>query len=165
MYCKFIQPSVFPAVSARTSPAPSPPPVGLAPEPPARELRLLARIRAGFPSPAADYVEDGLDLNAYLVNRPVSSFIFTVQGDSMSGAGILDGDKVIVDRSLPAHHNDIVVAEVDGEYTLKRLFRQNGRVELRPENPGYPVIAFRDGEELRIWGVVTGAVRRYPARG
>ena len=165
MDCKFIQQPDFLAVPDRASPAPSRPPVGIAPEPPVRELRLLSRVRAGFPSPAADDAEDGLDLNAYLVNRPVSSFLFTVHGDSMSGAGILDGDKVIVDRSLSAHHNDIVVAEVDGEYTLKRLFRQNGRVELRPENAGYPVITFRDGEELRIWGVVTGAVRRYPARG
>jgi DNA polymerase V len=136
-------------------------PLGLASEPTAQELRLLSRISAGFPSPATDYVEEGLDLNKYLVDRPAASFLFAVQGESMTGAGIMDGDRVIVDRSRTARHNDIVVAEIDGEYTLKRLFQSGGRIELRPENPAYPIITLKDGDELRIWGVVAGVVRRY----
>ncbi len=83
----------------------------------------------------------------------------------MLGASIEDGDKVVVDRSLRPHHNDIVVAVVDGEYTIKRLYRRRGRVELRPENPSYQPILFPEGGELQVWGVVVGVVRRYPARG
>jgi DNA polymerase V len=134
--------------------------------PPALQLRLFNhRISAGFPSPATDYAEEGLDLNEYLVRRKSSTFLFTVKGDSMIEASIEDSDKVVVDRSLRPHHNDIVVAVVDGEYTIKRLFKQRGRVELRPENPNYPAIAFNDGAELQVWGVVVGVVRRLPSRG
>ena len=76
-------------------------------------------------------------------------------------AGIHDGDKVVVDRALKAKHNDIVIAVVDGEYTIKRLYKYRGRIELRPENPSYSPITFTDGQELQIWGVVVGVVRRY----
>jgi DNA polymerase V len=91
--------------------------------------------------------------------------MFTVRGDSMKGAGIEDGDKVVVDRSLQAHNQDIVVAVVNGDYTIKRLYRHQNRVELHPENPHYPPITFTDGAELQIWGVVVGVVRRYAAHG
>jgi DNA polymerase V len=135
-------------------------------EPPAKNLRLLShRISAGFPSPANDYIEDGLDLNDYLVRNKASTFLFSVKGDSMIGASIEEGDKVIVDRALTPRHDDIVVAVVDGEYTLKRLYRFMGRVELRPENPTYSPIVFHDGRELMVWGVVVGVVRRYGVRG
>jgi DNA polymerase V len=122
-------------------------PVHAALEPATHDLPLLAhRISAGFPSPAADYIEVGLDLNDYL-------------------ASIEEGDKVIVDRALTPKHRDIVVAVVDGDYTLKRLFKHRGRVELRAENPAYQHIEFKDGSELLVWGVVVGVVRRYSARG
>jgi len=134
--------------------------------PSAIQLRLINhRISAGFPSPATDYAEEGLDLNEYLVRRKSSTFLFTVKGDSMVGSSIEDGDKVVVDRSLRPHHNDIVVAVVDTEYTIKRLYKRNGKVELRPDNPAYQPITFNDGAELQVWGVVVGVVRRYPARG
>ena len=126
------------------------------------ELKLLShRISAGFPSPAGDYAEDGLDLNSYLVQNKPATFMFTVRGESMIGAGICDADKVVVDRALKAKHNDIVVAVVDGEYTIKRLYKYRGRIELRPENPEYQPITFSEGNELQIWGVVVGVVRRY----
>ena len=137
-----------------------------APEPalatPARvEVRLVShRLSAGFPSPATDYSEEGLDLNEYLVRHKAATFMFTVKGDSMIGASIADGDKVVVDRSLTPHHNDIVVAVVDAEYTIKRLYKHRGRIELRPENSMYQPIQFKDGEELQVWGVVVGVVRR-----
>jgi DNA polymerase V len=124
-------------------------------------LLLVHRISAGFPSPAADYAEEGLDLNDYLIRNKPATFMFTVRGDSMIGASIEDGDKVLVDRALTPKSNDIIVAVVDGEYTIKRLYRYRGRVELRPENPNYPPIIFAEGAELQTWGVVVGVVRRY----
>lgn len=133
--------------------------VALAPASPPLRL-VLHRVQAGFPSPATDYIEEGLDLNDYLVRHRAASFLFTVQGDSMQGAGIVEGDKVIVDRSIDPQHNHIVIAVVDGEYTIKRLFRRGSRIELRPENPAFQPIRFADGSQLEIWGVVVGVVRR-----
>lgn len=119
------------------------------------------RIAAGFPSPASDYLEPGLDLNEYLVPNKAASFMFTVTGDSMSGVGIMDGDKVVVDRSIDPVHGKIVIAVVNSEYTLKRLFHFNGRLELRAENAAYLPIRMEEGSELEIWGVVVGVVRKY----
>jgi DNA polymerase V len=130
--------------------------------PASHRMRLMShRLSAGFPSPAADYAEDGLDLNDYLVRNKPASFMFTVKGDSMMNAGIVEGDKVIVDRSINAKSKDIVVAVVNGEYTIKRLYKTAAKVELRPENPAYQPIVFQEGSELEIWGVVVGVVRRY----
>ncbi len=130
------------------------------------EFKLLKhRLSAGFPSPAADYAEDGLDLNDYLVRRKSATYMFTVKGDSMIGASIEEGDKVVVDRSVRPRHNNIVVAVVDGEYTIKRLYKYRGRVELRPENPAYQPMVFEEGSGLEVWGVVVGVVRRYPQQG
>lgn len=117
-------------------------------------------VAAGFPSPATDYLEDGIDLNAYLVRHAASSFLFRVKGDSMLMAGILDEDRLIVDRSVTAKHHHIVVAVLDGQFTLKRLFARGGIVELRPENPAYAPIRLRDGNELQVWGVMVGLARR-----
>ena len=128
----------------------------------AYEFTLLShRISAGFPSPAADYAEEGLDLNSYLVKNKPATFMFTVQGDSMMGAGICDGDKVVVDKALKPKHKDIVVAVVDSEYTIKRLYQSRGKTELQPENPNYEAITFNENSELQIWGVVVGVVRKY----
>ncbi len=127
------------------------------------DLPLLSGVAAGFPSPASDFFESGLDLNAYLIRHRAASFYFSVEGDSMSGAGILDGDKVLVDRAVEPQHGHIVVAVVNSEYTLKRLYRQRGVLELRAENPSYSPIRFKEGEELRVWGVVVGVVRKYGA--
>ena len=125
-------------------------------------LRLLGHpLSAGFPSPAEPCEEEALDLNAYLVRHQASTFLFTVKGDSMKGAGIAAGDKVLVDRALEARHGDIVVAAVAGEYTLKRLHLRDGDVALLPENPAYAPIRLREGAELQVWGVVVGLVRRY----
>lgn len=130
-------------------------------DPTSPPLRLvLYRVQAGFPSPATDYLEEGLDLNDYLVRHRAASFLFTVQGYSMQGAGIVDGDKVVVDRSIDPQHGHIVIAVVDGEYTIKRLYWRGNRIELRPENPAFKPICFADGSHLEIWGVVVGVVRR-----
>ncbi|MGS0744297.1 LexA family protein [Glaciimonas sp. GG7] len=121
---------------------------------------FLNKVPAGFPSPAADYIEDGLDLNDYLVKHKAASFYFTVEGDSMSGAGILNGDRVLVDRSIEPKHGHIVVAVISNEFTLKRLYRWRGVVELRPENPAYKIIRVSEDDDLQIWGVVAAVVRK-----
>lgn len=129
------------------------------------EIRLQGyRISAGFPSPAADFAEEGLDLNDYLVRNKTATYMFTVRGDSMTGAGIESGDKVVVDRSLRPAHDDIVVALVNGEFTIKRLRKLRGTVELHAANPAYPPITFTEGAELQVWGVVVGVVRRLKTR-
>lgn len=122
-------------------------------------LPLFAcHIPAGFPSPADDYVEDRLDLNELLVQRQEATYFLRVQGDSMVGAGIHPGDLIVVDRSIDAQDGHVVVAEVDGALTVKRLRYRLGMPELHPENPAYPVIRFKEGQELRVWGVVTSSV-------
>ena len=119
------------------------------------------RISAGFPSPAADYTEEGLDLNEYLIPHRTSTFIFTVVGMSMKNAGILDGDKVTVDRAIEPRHGHIVIAVINNEYTIKRIYMRSGVVELRAENPDFQPIRCSDLDELQIWGVVTGVLRRF----
>lgn len=121
---------------------------------------FLIKCPAGFPSPAADYVESGLDLNDYLVKHRAATFIFDVCGDSMIGAGIFDGDKIIVDRAVEARHGMIVVAILNGEHAIKRLHVGRDGIELRPENPCYRPIRIREHEELTVFGVVVGVVRK-----
>jgi DNA polymerase V len=115
---------------------------------------------AGFPSPAADYIQDGLDFNDYLVHHKAATFVFDVAGYSMMGAGIYDGDKIVVDRSVSPRHGHIVVAVIDGQHTVKRLYMDGDAVALHPENPDYPIIEIREGEELVVFGVVVGVVRK-----
>jgi DNA polymerase V len=121
---------------------------------------LSHKMAAGFPSPATDYVEASLDLNTYLIQNKAATFIFEVTGDSMIQAGIFSGDKVVVDRSVEPRHKHIVIAMVDGEFTIKRLYRRAGRVELRPENPAYSPIVMTTETQLEIWGVVVSVIRR-----
>ncbi len=121
----------------------------------------LSRVSAGFPSPADDYVESALDLNEYLISNPAATFMVRVSGDSMTGAGIQDGDVLVVDRSQDARPGKIVVAVLDGELTVKRLRKRNGKYVLVPENPAYSPIEVEMEQELFVWGVVTGVVRRF----
>lgn len=121
------------------------------------------KVPAGFPSPAADYEETRLDINEYLVRNPVSTFFFRVQGDSMEGAGIFDGDILVVDKSISACHGHIVVAFIDGQRLVKRLYLRDGRVALQAENAKYPTLEIREGMELLVWGVVVGAFKRFSA--
>ena len=128
--------------------------------PPVQVVLADFSIPAGFPSPAENS-EETLDLAAHLIRHPDSTFFMRVAGDSMTGAGIFDGDLLVVDRSLTPSSGDIVIAVVDGEFTVKRL-RQNGsRVELVPDNPRFRPITFREGSELEIWGVVTGSIKKF----
>ncbi len=121
--------------------------------------RMSHSVRAGFPSPADDYVEKRIDLNEELIQHREATFFLRVRGHSMTGAGIDDGDELIVDRAITPEHNRIVVAAVDGELTIKRFYQRNGVVKLLAENPQYPDIEFKSGQEMVIWGVVTRIIK------
>jgi len=121
-------------------------------------------VSAGFPSPAADYMEKGLDLNELLVDNPVSTFFVRVEGESMTGAGIYPGDILVVDRAQEPVAGSIVIAALDGEMTVKRLRLNNGRVFLVPENPEFDIIPVRREQDLNIWGVVTACVHSLRGR-
>lgn len=129
---------------------------------PPRQYFPLAgmKLSAGFPSPAADYEDKRLDINEFLIRNPVSTFFFPVEGDSMQGAEIFDGDYLVVDRSVKARHGHIVVAFVNGERLVKRLHCRAGRVALIAENPAYPALEMMEEMELVIWGVVVGKFKR-----
>ena len=111
------------------------------------------RVAAGFPSPADDYVEVGIDLNEQLIRHPASTFFLRVSGESMTGAGIHDGDLLVVDRSLDPRPGRVVVAVLDGAFTLKRLTRHRGRLRLEAANPAYPALELHHCGEVQIWGV------------
>ncbi len=117
---------------------------------------LLWKIQAGFPSPAEDYAAGPINLNTHLIHHPEATFVLRVSGHSMQGAGIFDGDEILVDRALTPTDGRIVVASVNGELTVKRLRLQPGQPPLLvPENPDFPPISLREGDECQIWGVVT----------
>ncbi|GJL73748.1 MAG: hypothetical protein NMNS01_29470 [Nitrosomonas sp.] len=121
--------------------------------------RMSYSVRAGFPSPADDYVEKRIDLNEELIQHREATFFLRVRGHSMIGAGIDDGDELIVDRAIIPEHNRIVVAAVDGELTVKRFYHRHGVVKLLAENPQYPDIEFKNEQEMVIWGVVTKIIK------
>ena len=121
----------------------------------------LNPVPAGFPSPAEDYQEGGLDLNEYLVRNPAATFMVRVSGDSMVGAGIQDGDVLVVDRSLEPAHGKIVVAVLDGELAVKRLYFRAGECRLVSENGAYKDIQVGQDQDLHVWGGVAAVVRRY----
>ncbi len=110
-------------------------------------------VSAGFPSPAEDYIETGINLNNELIHHPASTFFLRVKGDSMKNAGISDGDLLIVDRSVEARPEHIVIAILDGSFTLKRLTYRDNIPYLKAEHPDYPSINLHDYEMVQIWGV------------
>ncbi|MBI3144106.1 MAG: translesion error-prone DNA polymerase V autoproteolytic subunit [Pseudogulbenkiania sp.] len=118
-----------------------------------------AHVPAGFPSPADDYLEASLNLNDHLIRHPESTFFVKVSGESMSGAGIFDGDMLVVDRLLPPVHRDVVIAVVVGELTVKRLELRSDGVWLVPEHPDYPALRANPDAGFEVWGVVTAVVR------
>lgn len=122
---------------------------------------FLDRVPCGFPSPAQDYVESRIDLNKLLIAHPSATYFIRVSGHSMSDANVNEGDLLVVDSALTAVHGDIVVAAVDGEFTVKKL-RTHPLLQLVPMNPNYQPITFQDEESLEIFGVVTFIV--YAAR-
>lgn len=122
-----------------------------------------AGITAGFPSPAQDYSDEPIDLNREVVRHPESTFYARVRGDSMVGAGVADGDLVVVDRSMEPRDGDLVVACVDGEFTLKRFRddRRRGCAWLVPANPRFKPLRIEPGDPFAIWGVVTHSIKKF----
>ncbi len=122
-------------------------------------IPLVGNVAAGLPVSAEENVHDVVSMDAYLVDKPESSFLLRVSGDSMIGAGIMDGDLVVVERNRQPKNGDIVLAEVDGQWTMKYFRRKGADVVLVAANPAYPEIHPR--EELKIGGVITASVRKY----
>ncbi|QJD60693.1 translesion error-prone DNA polymerase V autoproteolytic subunit [Pseudomonas sp. gcc21] len=124
-----------------------------------------ARVPAGFPSPAQDHLEKTISLDTLLDIDAPHTYLVRAHGDSMIGAGIFDGDVLVVSRALTARHGDIVIAAINGDSFVKRFTVQNGQLVLCSENPRYPPRYILEGDELLIWGVVTDSIRRHGNHG
>ena len=118
-------------------------------------------VSAGFPSPADDYTEENIDLNEHLISNPFSTFFLRVKGDSMINAGIKDKDLIIVDKSLKARPGNIIIAMIDGEFTINRLSIKNDELYLKAENNNYPDFRFKNHIDVQIWGVVIYSIHSY----
>lgn len=121
---------------------------------------MLGRVQAGFATWAEDAIDRDLSLDDYLVEHENATFLVKVEGESMIEAGILPGDVLVVDRSKTPVSGQIVIAVVDNDLTVKRLWQQDGRVELHAENHRFPRVIVPEGADVEIWGVVTGVVRK-----
>jgi len=117
-------------------------------------------VSAGFPSPADDYTEISLDLNKHLIKHPAATFYARVKGDSMINAGINDGDLLVVDRALDIYDNCIAVCIIDGEFTVKRLKKQSGKILLVPENKQYKTIEVSEFNDFEVWGIVAYVIHK-----
>jgi DNA polymerase V len=116
---------------------------------------FASSVSAGFPSPAQDFIEDKLDIFNRIVSKPASTFLVRAQGDSMIESGIQNGDILVVDKSLEPRNESIVIAYIDGEFTVKRFFKKFDRVVLYPSNSNYKPIIVTDENDFLVWGVVT----------
>ena len=125
-------------------------------------LLLRNKVCAGFPSPAEDLGAQRIDLTALLVTHAQATYFLKALGHSMVEAGIFDGDIMVVDRAVKPRHGHIVVAVVDGDFTVKRLYQRAGRVKLRAANVTFPEIVPKDGQTIEVWGVVTATIKRFP---
>ena len=140
-----------------SAPCPATPLGPCLPGAPVRRPLLLTRVPAGFPSPADDYVDRLLDLNEF-VSADVGTYYFRCEGESMTGAGIFPGDVLVVRRGAEPRSGDVVIAELDREFTVKRFVRRGPRMWLVPEAEGYDTVEVLPGHELVVYGVVTHAV-------
>jgi repressor LexA len=122
-------------------------------------IPLAGSIQAGFPSPEEEALCDVMSMDEYLITKPDASFLLQVSGDSMIGEGIMEGDLVIVEKGKQPRNGDVVIAEVDGEWTMKYFKKQGKQVYLEAANPKYPII--KPKTELRLGGVVTAVIRKY----
>jgi DNA polymerase V len=123
-----------------------------------RQSLFEAKVPAGFPSPAADYEEDKLDLNRYLIKNPAATFFVRVTGYSMMGAGIYSGDLLVVDRSLEPRDKSVVIAVIDGELTVKRIRIGKKKITLEPENENYSVQQITEDTDFQVLGVVNKVI-------
>lgn len=126
-----------------------------------KKSRIVGSVVAGFPSPAEQYLEPTLDLNELLIKRPAATFFVRVQGDSMIDEGIREGDLLVVDRSIRPASGDVIIAAIDGEFTVKTFRRDKEGVHLVPANKNYPIIDLKRGQELDYFGKVTAVIHPY----
>ena len=131
---------------------------------PLRLMLYQARVAAGLPSPADDYVEKRLDLNEHLIRHPAATYFIHASGNSMVNAGIHDGDLLIVDRAIAPADGDIVIAVLYGDLTVKRVRVRRGRLLLEPDNAAYPAIEVPPEASFQVWGVVTHSIHRMVRR-
>jgi len=128
------------------------------------DLLFAPSIRAGFPSPAEDYLSDSLDFNRDLIKHPEATFYGQVEGDSMIGLGINDGDIAVIDKSIEARHGDIVVAFIEGDFNVKLLdlsHKKDGYIELKSANPNYPSFRIDEYDNFKVWGVVIWTIKKW----
>ena len=128
---------------------------------PLQGLLLKNRVCAGFPSPAEDLGAQRIDLTELLIKHSQATYFLRASGHSMVEVGIFYNDILIVDRAIKPRHNHIVVAIVDGDFTVKQLYQRAGRIKLKAANPTFPEIVPKDGQTIEVWGVVTGSVKQF----
>jgi DNA polymerase V len=128
---------------------------------PLQALMLKNRVCAGFPSPAEDLGAQRIDLTQVLITHPQATYLLRASGLSMTEDGIFDNDILVVNRAVKPRHNHIVVAVVDGDFTVKRLYQRQGRIKLKAANPTFPDIIPKDGQTIQIWGVVTASIKQF----
>ena len=125
-------------------------------------LLIRNRVCAGFPSPAEDLGAKRIDLTQMLVTHAQATYFLRASGHSMVEAGIFDNDILVVDRAIKPRNNHIVVAIVDGDFTVKQLYQRQGRIKLKAANPTYPDIVPKEGQTIEVWGVVTSSIKQFP---
>ena len=128
------------------------------------DLLFAPSIRAGYTSPAEDYLSDSLDFNRDMIKHPEATFYGRVEGDSMIGLGIDEDDIAVIDRSIEAEHGDIIVAYLNGEFNVKQLdltHRKNGYIELKSANPKYPSFRIDENDHFEVWGVVIYIIKQW----
>jgi DNA polymerase V len=125
-------------------------------------LLIKNKVCAGFPSPAEDLGAQRIDLTQMLITHAQATYFLRASGHSMVESGIFDNDILVVDRAIKPRHNHIVVAVVDGDFTVKQLYQRAGRIKLKAANPTHPDIVPKEGQTLEIWGVVTSSIKQFP---
>lgn len=124
-------------------------------------LLLNSRVCAGFPSPAEDLGAQGIDLSKILITHAQATYFLRASGTSMIDAGIFDKDILVVDRAITPRHGHIVVAVVDGDFTVKQLHQRQGCTKLKAANPTFPDIVPKEGQTIKVWGVVTSSIKQF----
>ena len=128
------------------------------------DLLFAPGVKAGFPSPAEDYLHESLDFNRDMIRHPEATFYGRVAGDSMQDAGICEGDIAVIDRSVEPQNGDVIVAYINGEFTIKFLdltHRKDGYIELRPANKKYSPIRIDENDSFEVWGVVVWTIKNW----
>ena len=122
---------------------------------------VTGTVQAGFPSPAEDLGAQRIDLAQLLIKHSQATYFLKASGHSMTEAGIFDGDILVVDRAIKPRNTHVVVAIVDGEFTVKQLYQRAGRMKLKAANPTYPDITPKEGQTIEVWGVVTATIKQF----